>query len=133
MFKAFNAKIKTWNKKSSSDPYRGLVDDGDDVAAADKKTAADKLEILELMLDQIANWCPVISRTILVNHTTSLNDVRQKIREHCGFMNTGGHFLDLSEIKRETDESPQDLFQRVFMFFEDNLLKANSLTHHGAS
>ena len=129
MFKSFNAKIKSWNKVSANDPHRGLVDDADGVA--DKKTAAEKLEVLQLMLDQIANWCPVISRTIIVNHSTSLNDVWQKIREHYGFLNTGGHFLDLSDIKREPDERPEDLFQRVFMFFEDNLLKANGLTHHG--
>ena len=127
MFKSFNAKVKSWNKVSANDPYRGLVDDGEGVA--DKKTAAEKLEVLQLMLDQIANWCPVISR--IVNHSTSLNDVWQKIREHYGFLNTGGHFLDLSDIKREPDERPEDLFQRLFMFFEDNLLKADSLTHHG--
>ena len=129
MFKSFNVKVKSWNKVSAGDPYRGLVDDAETVT--DKKTAAEKLEVLELMLDQIASWCPVISRTIIVNHSTSLNDVWQKIREHYGFMNTGGHFLDLSDIKREPDERPEDLFQRVFMFFEDNLLKANGLSHHG--
>ncbi len=41
-FRAFNIKIK-----SSSDPYRGLVDDGADVTV-DKKNKAEKLEILEL-------------------------------------------------------------------------------------
>ena len=86
MFKSFNAKIKSWNKVSANDPNRGLVDDADGVA--DKKTAAEKLEVLQLMLDQIANWCPVISLTIIVNHSTSLNDVWQKIREHYGFLNT---------------------------------------------
>ena len=94
LFRSFNAKIKTWNKKAASDPYRGLVDDAATVTEG-RKTAAEKLEILELMLDQIANWCPVISRTIIVNYTTSLNDVWQKIREHYGFSNTGGHFLDI--------------------------------------
>ena len=130
MFRDFNSKVKTWTKKSSTNPLRGLVDDAEGIA--DKKTAAEKLEILELMLDQIANWCPVVSRTILVNLTTSLNDVWQKIREHFGFMSTGGYFLDLCDIKHEPDERPEDLFQRIFMFFEDNLLKANSLSHHGS-
>ena len=129
-FRAFNAKVKTWTMKSSANPHRGLVSEPE--GAADKKTAAEKLETLELMLDQIANWCPVVTRTILTNLTTSLNDVWQKIREHYGFMTTGGYFLDLCNIKQEPDERPEDLYQRIYMFFEDNLLKANTLTHHGS-
>ena len=47
-------------------------------------------------------------------------------------MSTGGHFLDISSIHLEPDERPEDLYQRIYMFFEDNLLTANSLSHHGA-
>ena len=96
-FRAFNAKVKTWNKKTAADPLRGLVDDAATVTE-NRKTSAEKLEILELMLDLISDYCPIISRTIIVNQSTSLNDVWQKIREHYGFMNTGSHFLDLSEV-----------------------------------
>ena len=44
MFKSFNVKVKSWNKVSAGDPYRGLVDDAETVT--DKKTAAEKLEVL---------------------------------------------------------------------------------------
>ena len=72
VFKAFMASTTTWQKKGVAN--RGLTAD------ADGKTAAEKCQTLNLMLDQIANWCPYISRTFLVKQSTSLNDVWQKIR-----------------------------------------------------
>ena len=117
---------KTWQKKGVTN--RGLTADTN----ADGKTAEVKCQNLNLMLDQIANWCPYISRTFLVKQSTSLNDVWQKIREHYGFLCTGGHFLDLSSIRLDPDERPEDLYQRIYMFFEDNLVTSNSLSHHDA-
>ena len=125
-YKAFLAAVTTW-RKSGAAPNRGMVSDTE---GATRQTAAEKCEILNMMLDGIANWCPHISRTFLVKQTTSLNDVWQKIREHYGFLSTGGHFLDLSAICMEADERPEDLYQRIYMFFEDNLVLAHSLTHH---
>ena len=119
------ASTTTWQKKGVTD--RGLLPD----TGEGGKTAAEKCQTLNLMLDQIANWCPYISRTFLVKQSTSLNDVWQKIREHYGFLSTGGHFLDLSSIRLETDERPEDLYQRLYMFFEDNLITSNSLSHNG--
>ena len=55
------------------------------------------------------------------------------IRAHYGFQSTGARFLDLSNIKLEVDERPEDLFQHLMSFTEDNLLVANGpVTHHGA-
>ena len=34
------------------------------------------------------------------------------------------------DIHLETDERPEDLYQRLMAFTEDSLLKANVLTHH---
>ena len=126
VFKEFLAANKTWQKKGVAN--RGLTADAGD----NGKSAEDKCETLNLMLDQIANWCPFISRTFLVKQCTSLNDVWQKIREHYGFLCTGGHFLDISTIRLESDERSEDLYQRIYMFFEDNLVTANSLSHNGA-
>ena len=125
VFKALLASTTTWQKKGVTN--RGLTDD----TADGGKTAVEKCQTLNLMLDQIANWCPYISRTFLVKQSTSLNDVWQKIREHNGFLCTDGHFLDISSIRLEPDERPEDLYQRIYMFFEDNLVTANSLSHHG--
>ena len=52
--------------------------------------------------------------------------------QHYGFQSTGAHFLDLASINLQPDEEPEDLFQRLMAFFEDNLLSVNcGSTHHG--
>jgi len=50
----------TWLKKTSANPVRGFTDDGEGVAQQ-RRTAAQKVTHSELMLGQIANFCPVIS------------------------------------------------------------------------
>ena len=82
------------------------------MAEAKRKTAQQKVSLLELMLGQIANYCPVISRNTIVKNSTSLSDIWQSIRLHYGFQSSGAHFLDYSDIKLEPDERPEDLFQR---------------------
>ena len=47
---------------STAQPLRGFTDDGEDVPTAKRQTAQQKVNFLELMLGQIANYCPVISR-----------------------------------------------------------------------
>ena len=119
-----------WGKKSASRPNRDLQDDSPDVLMG--KTAAQKSAQLDMMLGMIANYCTVISRNTITRNATSLNDIWQKIRLHFGFQSSGAHFLDLASIKREPDERPEDLFQRLTAFFEDNLLSVNcGISHHG--
>ena len=63
-FAAFIEDGAEWEKKSRNDRHRGLVDDdeeNEDIPAAQRRTAAQKVIHLELMLGQIANYCPVIS------------------------------------------------------------------------
>lgn len=87
---------------------------------------------LDLLLGQIANVCPVISRNTIVKNSTSVKSIWQAIRAYYGFQSTGAHFLDFANIKLDVDERPEDLFQRLMSFIEDNLLVANSsITHHG--
>jgi hypothetical protein len=122
----------TWEKKTAAAPNRGLQNDDEAVAQERRKTAAQKVVQLELMLGQIANFCSVISRNTIVKQSTSLNDIWQKIRAHYGHQSTGSRFLDLSDIKLEPDERYEDLFQRLMAFFEDNLLTTTcGLSHHG--
>ena len=84
------------------------------------------------MLGQIANYCPVISRNTIIKNSTDIASIWQFIRAHYGFQSTGSHFLDLAEFKLEHEERPEDLFQRLTAFFEDNLItKECGLTHHG--
>ena len=123
----------TWGKKTRTSPLRDLVDDGEDVPEARRKTAEQKVSMLELMLGQIANYCGVISRNTIVKNSTSMSSIWQVIRLHYGFQTTGGHFLDFSDIHQNPEEHPEDLFQRLSAFVEDNLLcRNNGITHHGA-
>ena len=86
--------------------------------------------MLELMLGQIAK----ISRNAIVKASTSIKHIWQAIRNLFGFQATGAHFLDFSDIKLEVDERPEDLYQRLVAFTEDNLLRAGGeITHHGAA
>ena len=118
-----------WAKKTRSSPLRGFVDDAEGTPG--RRTAQQKVTMLELMLGQIANFCPVISRNSVVKNSTCINDIWQAIRLHYGFQSTGGHFIDFADIKLEADERPEDLYQRLMSFAEDNLLHAGGvITHH---
>ena len=102
---------------------------GDGVAHAHRKTAQQKVTMLELMQRQIANHCPVISRNQLVKNSISMDSIWQSVRSHFGFQSTGGYFGDLCDIKLEPGE---DLYQRLVAFVDDNLLTtAGGITHHG--
>ena len=101
-FALFLVSGASWEKKTKSNVIRGFVDDTAPIPTESRKTAAQKVALLELMLGQIANFCPIIS-----------------------------HFLDLADFKLEQDERPKDLFQRLTAFFDDNLLSTTGgLSHH---
>jgi hypothetical protein len=122
----------TWLKKTSATPLHGFENDADTVPVAHRRTAEQKAAHLELILGQIANYCPVISRNTTVKNSTSLRTIWQAIRAHFGFQSTGGHFLDFNNIHLETDKRPEHLYQRLVSFIDDNLLKANGgIRHHG--
>ena len=86
------------------------------------------------MLEQIANYCPVLSRNTIVRNAISVNNIWQSIRLHYGFQCTGAHFTDFGTIRLEPDEKQEDRFQRLVAFVEDNLLQLDgSISHHGES
>ena len=121
-----------WQKKTAANPNRGYTNDGAGVDAADRRRAVQKAYALEMMLGQVANFCPIISRNSIVKNSTSLDSIWQKIRLHFGFQSSGAHFLDFCNIKLQADEKPEDLFQRLTAFVEDNLLTtAGGIKHHG--
>ena len=122
----------TWLKKTSCAPLRGFTDDNEPIPEEQRRTAAQKVTQLELMLGQIANFCPIISRNTIVKNSTSMASIWQAIRLHYGFQSTGAHFIDFNNIKLEPNERPEDLFQRLQSFMEDTLLRSDgSIRHHG--
>ena len=131
-FTKFLDKGAEWQKKTADCPTRGFSDDSSDVPVSSRLTAAQKTAQLELMLGQIANFCPIIARNSIVKNSTSHQQIWQSIRLHFGFQSSGSHLLDFAAIQLQTDERPEDLFQRLMAFAEDNLLKSDhDVTHHG--
>ena len=115
-------------KETKDKPQRGLQDDPS--GTPEKRTAAQKAAHLELMLGQIANYCPVISRNTIVKNSTCISDIWQVIRLHYGFQSTGAHFIDLVDFNLDPEERPEDLYQRLLAFVEDNLVKQGGMLHH---
>ena len=131
-FASFLSDDATWGKKTKSQPLRGFTTDGESgIPLANRQTAQQKVNPLELMLGYIANYCPIISRNTLVKNSTSIQFIWSTIRQHFGFQITGAHFIDFADLHLEPDERPEDLFQRLMAFIEDVLLRGNSLSHHG--
>ena len=84
------------------------------------------------MLGQIANYAP-INRATIVKQSTSLKDVWKAIRLHLGFQSNGARVLDLAGMCLKPGERPEDLYQRLLAFIDDNLMKADGgIKHHNA-
>jgi len=78
-----------------------------------------------MILGQIANYAPIISQNSIVKNPTS-------IRQHYGFQLAGYRFLDLANISLKPEQRPEDLFQILMAFIEDNLLtRPSGITRHG--
>ena len=60
----------TWGKKTKVDPFRDLTNDGE----ASRPTTQQKVNFLELLLGQAANYCPIISKNTfhLVKNSSSI-------------------------------------------------------------
>ena len=124
-FAPFLADNVTWEKANKTN--RGLKDDtGRTSDPPTGLTAAQKLINLDSMLNQVANFCPIISRNTIVKTSTSIRNVWQSIRTHYGFQTTGARFLDFDDIHFASDKSPEDLYQRLLAFLDDNLLTLNN-------
>lgn len=108
-----------WDKKTKNTPFRGFADDDESIPEGIRLIRMQKVNILELMLGQIANYCPVISRNKIVKNSTSVDKIWQTIRLHYGFQTTGAHFIDFDSIRYDPSERPEDLFQRLTAFVED--------------
>ena len=119
----------TWAKESRNTQHRGLADDPDTVAADARMTAAQKASALQIMLGQIANYAP-INRASIVKQSTSLKDVWKAIRLHLGFQSNGARVLDLADMSLNSGERPEDLYQRLLAFVDDNLMKADGGIKH---
>ena len=71
----------------------------------------------ELILGQIANYRPVISRNTFVKNSTSMGSIWSAIPLYFGFETTERiSDFDFSETHLEHGERPEDLYQRLIAF-----------------
>ena len=124
-FEAFLEDDFTW--KSEAVENRGLKPDTD---GEHKKTAKQKLALLNRLLGSIASYAPVISRQFIMKEATSLDAIWQRLRIFYGFRKSGGLILDLTSLSLEEGESPEALWEKIYAFVMDNLLSpADGLQH----
>lgn len=81
-----------WETKTKTTPYRGCLDADENIPEANRLTKKQTVNILELLLGQIANYCPTISRNTIVKNSTSIDQIWQTIRLHYWFQTTGTPF-----------------------------------------
>ena len=119
-----------WQKSSTAN--RGFADDPAD--QANRKTAVQKVFILERMLGIIAQYAPSYLRTEITTKSTSLASVWKSIRKYYSLQKSEINFLKISRIHREEEERYETLFQRILAHLEDNLITVESgIIHDGAA
>lgn len=131
-----------FGKKCRTSPCRSLTDDTK--VETVKNEGGEEEEVLsvvlskedqcftvDLLLDQIANFSPLIPRNDITRDSCSLQEVWQKIRLYHNLEKSGALMNECWSIKRKPDESPQALFARLKQCYDDNLIPADSLHHVG--
>ena len=120
-FQPFLQPNVTWRRYTKNCKNRGFTG----------QNAATKASNLELMLGQIANFAPVISRGTIVKNSTSLTSIWEAIRLYYGILSNGGRFLDFVNIQASPEKQPEALYQEMYSFIEDNLMKnGTGIKHH---
>ena len=126
---------KKFGKKSKTSPYRLFTDDikvekvnGEDVQTV-VLSKEDKCWDVDLMLDQVSNFCPLIPRRDITHDSASLEEVWSKIRLYHNLEKSGALLNECFNIQHKPGETPQALFARLKQSFDDNLLMAESLHH----
>ena len=130
VFTPFLVPDKTWLPRGRTCVTRAFTDDDSTVAEDKKLSAQQKVASLEVMLGQIAHYCPVISHNTIAKTSKSISHIYQTIRLHYGFQSSGSQFLDFADIRLELEERHEDLYQRILAFVEDNLLQKDSAIKH---
>ena len=139
-FREFLEDSFVWGKKSSTYPHRHLNDvfekqtikddEGNDKEILVRvQRKEDRAAIVDLLLDQICNYCPNIPRNDITKDCPTLNDVWKKIRQYYNKEQTGSLLNDVWNIRRELDETPQALYARMKQLYDDNLLTAYGIEH----
>lgn len=125
----FGKKSKTQPSRQCTDDTRTETNDAGEEVVTVVRSKEDKCLIVDLMLDQIANFAPNIPRNDITRDSASLKQVWEKIRLYHNLEKSGALMSECFDIKRKPEESPQALFARLKQCFDDNLLTAGGLQH----
>ena len=135
-FKPYLKDSVIFGKKSRTNPHRDLTDttitikdnEGKDVLQV-SESAEDKCEVVDMLLDQIANWAQTVPRNDITKDSRSLKDVWSKVKLHYNKQQSGSLLNDVWKVKREPDETPQALLSRLRQIYDENLLTQGGLYH----
>ena len=122
----FLSDLKTW----SSAANHGFTDDSNDVREEVRMTKEAKSCLLEFILGSVATYAPVISARFIQKQSTSLESIFDRLRGHYGFRKTGGRVLDLPQLRQDTNESREALWERIYTFSEELLLTKDCCVKH---
>ena len=75
------------------------------------------------MLEYITQWVPHYLENDIMRNATSLDAVWTVVCKYYGFKQSETQFMKFSAIKREPNERPERLYQRVRAHLHDNLMK----------
>ena len=94
-----------------------------------RKSATNRAATLDLMLGQIANFAPVISRNTIIKNSTSLKTIWDAIRLYYGIQSNGARFLDFVTIQSSPSKRHEALYQEMCSFIEESLLTRTVVLH----
>ena len=109
-FTEFLAPDYVFGRKTKLNPYRDLVDD----VTIDKeknvrvitRSKQDKATDVDMLLEQIANYCPHVTRYQITRDAESLKEVWYNVRLAYDIQQTGSLMNDCFNVKRNLDETP---------------------------
>lgn len=96
----------TWKEQDRDNPTRGLTATVGDNA----RTTIQRVGALEVMLNQIACWAPIVARSLITKDATSLNEIWQTLRNHYGMQKNGAYLSGWCYFELAANESHEDLF-----------------------
>lgn len=127
-FKEYLGANYVFGKKTKAKPHRDVIPTRVDTP----KSAEDKCAEIDFMLEQIAQFCPMIPHNDIIRDCGSLNEVWQVVRLHSNIETSGALLNDTWNISRSSDETPQALYSRLKQAYDDTLILKNTLIYKDA-
>ena len=97
---------------------RGLTDDGENISTIRRRTAEQKCAHLNLLLYQIANFCPAISRKTIVKNLTAFPVIWQAILVTFWVSADRRTLLELCKHQTRATRTPRRSFPASHVFYE---------------